>query len=367
MDSSFQWKTGTTRVTAACAGLLCLSLTAACGGGGSKNAAPPSPDVWATVDGRELKREDVEKVYRRVAQQSPVPSEEEAMTAKLSMLNELIVQDILVARAAELKIEVTPADLDAAFNERKKNMPEDAFQKELAARGLTSDDMKASLRRELLAEKVVDREVTSKVSVTDQEVSDYYNAHRAQFNIAEPAYRLAQIVITPVRDQQIANRQQDDAVTPEAADKKAAFLMEKLKAGTPFSEVARDFSEDPESAPNGGDLGFVPLSSLKQAPPMLRDAALKSSPGTVSHVASGGAHTLVLLIAKEEPGQRDLNTPGVKDNISSSLRSRREQLLRTAYLSAARADSNVVNYLARQIVQAQGKSPSLMPLSPGKK
>ena len=55
------------------------------------------------------------------------------MTAKLSLLNELIVQDILVARAAALKVEVTDAELDAAFSDRKKNMAEDAFQKELAA------------------------------------------------------------------------------------------------------------------------------------------------------------------------------------------------------------------------------------------
>ena len=136
-------------------------------------------------------------------------------------------------------------------------MPEEAFQKELASRGLTSDDMKASLRRELLAEKVVDREVTSKIAVTDQEITDYFNANRGQFNLAEPAYRIAQIVITPVRDSQNTNRQQDDATTPEGAAKKADFLMAKLKDGAAFSEVARDYSEDPESTPNGGDLGWT--------------------------------------------------------------------------------------------------------------
>jgi peptidyl-prolyl cis-trans isomerase SurA len=343
---------------------LCLSLTAACGG--SSKPAPSSPDVWATVDGREIKREDVEKVYRRVAQASPVPSEEEAMTAKLSLLNELIVQDILVARAAGLKIDITDAELDAAFADRKKNLPDDAFQKELAARGLTSDDMRAALRREMLADKVVEREVTSKIAVSDQEITDFYNANRSQFSLAEPAYRLAQIVVTPVRDQQVTNRKQDDATTPEMAAKKAAMLLALLKGGAPFSEVAKDYSEDPESTPNGGDLGFLPLAQLKQAPPALRDAALKAQPGTVSQVSAGGGFTLVLLIAKEEAGQRDLGTPGVKDGIATSIRTRREQLLKTAYLSAARSDAEVVNHLARQLVEAQGKAPSLLPAAPGK-
>jgi peptidyl-prolyl cis-trans isomerase SurA len=340
-----------------------MVLAASCGG--SKSASPSSADVWATVDGREIKREDVEKVYRRVAQQTPALSEEEALTAKLSLLNELIVQDILISRAPALKVEVTTAELDAAFAERRKNLTDEAFQKELSSRGLSADDMKAALRQELLADKVVDREVTSKIVVTEQEISDFFNANRSQFNLAEPAYRVAQIVVTPVREAQISNRRQDDATTPEQAAMKTQMLMERLKAGAPFSEVARDYSED-DSAPNGGDLGFVPLSALKQAPPALRDAALKTQPGQVSQVSAGGAHTLVLLISKEEAGQRDLGTPGLKDQISGSIKTRREQLLKTAYLSAARNDAVVVNHLARRIVDSQGKTPPLAPMAPGK-
>ena len=308
----------------------------------------------------------MEKVYRRVAQTAPAPPEEEALTAKLSLLNELIVQDILVARAATLKIDVTDAELDAAFADRKKNMADDAFQKELAARGLTSDDMRAALRRELIADKVVEREVTSKISVSDQEITDYFNSHRSQFNLAEPAYRLAQIVVTPVREAQLTNRRQDDATTPEAAAKKTAMLLGLLKGGSPFSEVAKDFSEDPESTRNGGDLGFLPLSQLNQAPPALRDAALKAQPGAVSQVSGGGGHTLVLLIAKEEAGQRDLSSPGLKDGIATSLKTRREQLLKTAYLTDARSSAAVVNHLAKRIVDGQGKAPSLVPVAPGK-
>ena len=342
--------------------LVCVVISAC----GSDRSASASPDAWATVDGREIRRDEVEKVYKRVAQPSPVPSEEEALTAKLSILNELIVQEILMGRARALKIEVTDAELETAFNDRKKNMPDDAFQKELNSRGLTVDDMRAALRRELTADKVMEREVTSKIAVSDQEIADYYNANRAQFNLAEPAYRIAQIVITPVREAELANRQNDDAVTPEAAQQKAQMLMARLKGGTSFSELAMDYSEDAQSAPNGGDLGFVPVSALKQVPAALRDAVLKAQPGTVSQVSAGGAHTLVLLVAKEDAGQRNLDTPGVKDGISSTLRGRREQLLRTAYLSAARNDATVVNYLAKRIVEAQGKAPSLAPASPGK-
>jgi peptidyl-prolyl cis-trans isomerase SurA len=341
--------------------LLCFSV--ACGG---STGAPSSPDVWAVVDGREIRRDAVEKAYRRVAPPNANATEEEKTTAKLGLLNEMIVQDILVAKAAALSIQVTDNDVDNAYLERKKNMPEDAFQKELNMRGLTMEDMKAGLRRELLADKVVEREVTSKVAVTDQEITDYFNSHKAQFNLAEPAYRIAQIVITPVAEPQLANRKGHDATSQPAADAKLQMLMTQLQGGADFSELATDYSEDPQTAPRGGDLGFVPLSQLNQAPPLLRDAVLKTNVGSVSKVSSGGAHSLVLVVAKEEAGQRDLSMPSVKDGIMTNIRNQRTALLRNAYLTAARADATVTNYLARQIVQSTGKPPALVPPAPGK-
>lgn len=58
-----------------------------------------------------------------------LPSEEEALTAKLGVLEELIMQDILAERARALALQVTDAEADTAFNERKKNLPDEAFQK----------------------------------------------------------------------------------------------------------------------------------------------------------------------------------------------------------------------------------------------
>jgi parvulin-like peptidyl-prolyl isomerase len=203
------------------------------------------------------------------------------------------------------------------------------------------------------------------VNVSDQ-TSPTFNANRAQFNRPEEAYRIAQIAITPVRDPQIANRSGDDATTPQEAAQKAQMLMERLKSGASFGELAADFSEDPQSAPRGGDLGFMPVSALQQAPPPLRDAVLKSKPGTVTTVSNNGAHTLVLVVAHETAGQKDPGMPEVKEAITSTLRGRREQLLRAAYLSAIRNDAVVVNHLADRLVESQGKTPSLAPAAPGK-
>lgn len=319
---------------------------------------PPSADAWAVVEGREIKKADVEKAYRRTPQAGEPLSEDETLTAKLALLNELIIQDILLAKARELKIELPETDVDAAFAEAKKNLTEQAFQQELTKRNLTAADMREEIRRDLLSQKVVEREVTSQITVTDKDITDFFNANKAQFNRTEESYHIAQIVITPVREAQLANRSGNDAATPQEAAAKTQMLMERLKSGVAFGELAADFSEDPRTAPRGGDLGWVPVSALKQAPPPLRDAVLKTTPGTVRVVSNGGAHTIVLVVAHDTAGQKDPSMPAVKDGISATIKGRREQLLRAAYLAALRNDTVVTNYLAKRVVESKGKMPA---------
>jgi peptidyl-prolyl cis-trans isomerase SurA len=337
--------------------LSVLALMSVAAGCNSRPKAPAavSADTWATVDGRSITRDDVEKTFRRSQDPSATLSPEEAMTLKLSILNEMIVQDILIAKAAALKIDVSPSELDAAYAERKKNLTDAAFEEELKKRSLSAADMREGVRRELLAKKLIDQEVVAKVTVTDQQVNEFFNANRAQFTVAEESYRIAQIVITPERAQQQTNRTGNDATTPQEAAFKVRMVMERLQGGARFSEVAMDYSEDPESAPRGGDLGLVPMSALKQAPEPLRKAVIGQKPGAVNVVSAGGIHTIVMVLAHEPAGERGLSTPGVKDGITQTLKDRKEQLLRTAYLSAARGDATVVNHAARRVVELQGK------------
>ena len=173
-----------------------FALAVGAGACQSQPAAPPaprevSPDVWAEVDGREIKRDDVEKAFRRTVQPNQQFSEDEAMAAKLGLLDQMIVEDIMIAKAGELKVELPQSELDAAFNEGKKNMTDEQFNQELAARKLTAADMREGLRRDLLSRKVVEREVTSKINVSDQDVNEFFQANKAQFNLPEDGYRIA--------------------------------------------------------------------------------------------------------------------------------------------------------------------------------
>ena len=166
-----------------------------------------------------------------------------------------------------------------------------------------------------MAQKVIERDVASKITVTDQDIDDFFQANKTQFNLTEKAFHIAQIVVTPVRDADLNNRRGDDATTVQAATGKVQMLMERLKSGTPFGEVAMDYSEDPQSVPRGGDVGLVPASALRQAPPQLRNAVMKLQRGSVGVVSVEGGHAIVALVAKQAAGQRDPSMPEVHDGL----------------------------------------------------
>lgn len=329
---------------------------------GCKRETPPAPDVWAVVNGQEIKRDEVEKYYRsRANPEGQEPSQEEALSLKLNILDELVNNEILLERAKKMGMEATDGEVEDKFTEAKSPFTEEEFQRQLKDRGVTMDDLKRELRRQLSIQKLINREVKAKISITDQDINDFYKQNQAQFNVTEPQYRVAQIKITPQRDPQLHNRKNDDAATDIEARRKAAALEENLAGGADFAQLAMDYSEDPATVATGGDMGYIPESALKQSQtdPALRVAVLSLKVGQVSPVipARGNYHILKLL-AKEAPGQRDLNDPSVQQSIREMLLNRKEQLLRAAYMAEARDSAKVVNYLAKQVVESAGKLPA---------
>ena len=83
------------------------------------------------------------------------------------------------------------------MNEIKSPYTQEQFDQKLKDKKITLDDFRRDLRRSLTVEKVLNKEVTSKINVTDQDVSDYYNAHKGEFNLIEAQYHLAQIYVSP--------------------------------------------------------------------------------------------------------------------------------------------------------------------------
>src|SRR5579872_3962266 len=328
-------------------------------GAGCKQKSQPSPDVWAVVNGQEIKREDVDKYYRtRVNPEGQEPSQEEALSLKLNVLDELINNEILLERAKKLNLEASDGEVEDKFTELKSPYTEEEFQRQLKDRNVSVNDLKSDLRRQLSIQKLLNREVVAKITITDQDVTDAYNANKAQFNVAEPRYRIAQIVVTPRKEPQIRNLKNDDATNQVEAERKVKMLEDKLNSGADFAQLAMDYSEDINSSAMGGDLGYVPESALNQSDPSLKKMVMDMKPGQVSPpLQLKDGYRILKLVTRESPGQRNISDPQVQQTIRDTLRNRKEQLLRSAYLAIARDEARVRNYLAEQVVEASGKLP----------
>jgi peptidyl-prolyl cis-trans isomerase SurA len=330
---------------------------------GCNKEARHAPDVWAVVNGREIKRDEVDKYYRtRVNPEGQEPSPEESLSQKLNVLDELINNEILLEKAKKLNLEASDGEVEDKFTELKSPYTEDEFQRRLKDQAMTVEDLKLELRRQLSIQKLLNREVVAKISITDQDVTDFYNANKAQFNVAEPQYHIAQILVTPRKEQQIRNRKNDDATNEAEAQRKVKMLMDRLNSGADFAQLAMDYSEDVNTAGTGGDLGYVPESALNQSDPALKKVVVGLKAGQVSQPiqvqTKDGQRILILkLITRESPGLRGIAEPQVQQTIRDTLRNRKEQLLRLAYLAIARDGSRVTNYLAEQVIESAGKLP----------
>src|SRR5205823_13448779 len=123
---------------------------------------------------------------------------------------------------------------------------------------------------------------TSKINISDKEIADFYNTNKAQFNLIEPRYHLAQIVVTAQPAQQVSNLKNDKAQNEADARKKIQMIENRLESGDDFSQVAMNYSEQPDTAGNGGDMGMISESQLRTNPAIYA-AVSKLKPGEISH------------------------------------------------------------------------------------
>src|ERR1700736_2586463 len=342
------------------AALFAVSLMIFSAGCSSKR---PGDDVAATVDGRKIYKADVEKYYQNQTSGSDQqPVGEQATSLRLGILRELIDNEILMRRAEKLGLLATDEEVDSKLNEIKSPYTKEQFENRLKDKKTTVDDLKRDLRRSLTVDKVLNKEITSKINVTDQDITNYYNAHKAEFNLIEPQYHLARILVTTVPNPQVHNLKNDKAQNEADARKKIQTIVNRLDSGDDFGTLAMNYSEDAETSGSGGDLGFVPESSLRNTDPGTRDAVSKLKPGQYSTVIpltnpmnkQGAAFQVVKLSSKEPAGQRELADPRVQQAIRTQLRHRREQLLKAAYYEVLRDQARVENYYAQKVLDGNG-------------
>ena len=316
---------------------------------------PVSPGVAATVNGRPISYAALDAMAAQFSN-APVKSNPEQTTGmRLEVLRTLVDNEIFLQRAEKEGLLASDADVDVKFNEVKAPYTQEEWQKLLQQRKITVAEFKAQIRRELSVQKLFNKEIGSHITITDKEVTDFYNANKASFNLPENKIRLAQILVTASPEVTVNNLKNDKAQNDQQAQNKIKMIELRIRQGEDFGTLAQNYSED-QFAANGGDVGFVPESALGQANPELRKLILDMTPGQVSpiiHTQEG--YRIIKLIAKEPAGQRELSDPRVQEEIRQGLFQGKEQVLRAAFYEVARSEAKVVNYYAESVLETRDK------------
>lgn len=338
----------------ATAALLLCAAAAGC------NRAP-GPDVVAKVNGHAIQRTELDRFYQSStannSQQQHPTTTEQINIAKLDILRQLIDDEMLQQRAAKLNLVATDEEVDAKLSELKAPYTQEEFDQNLKAKGMTLDEARRQIRRSLTSAKLMNKEIISKINVTDGDIANYYNENKSAFNLPEPEYHLAQIVVTTSPSAQSGNLQNNKASNEAEAKKKIDQLHNRLESGEDFGTLAANLSEQPSNASNGGDMGFFPESQLRSDPTVFA-AISKLKPGQITDVLPSyttdstkriAGYAIYKLIATEVAGQRQLNDPRVQQAIRQQLRDGRAQLLKNAYYEILRDQARVENYFAEEV------------------
>lgn len=275
-----------------------LSSLAACGG--DKKPFPPPPPAVAVVNGQSIELREFQKALGEetalAKRETPLKTEERE-SLKEEVLDNLIRERIMIQRARELSLSIGEAELAARIEEIRKDY-NGQFDTLFGEGGISLPEWKEALRKRMLLEKLIARDVNAKIQVADEEAERYYNAHRKAY-ATDRRVRVAQIVL-PDRD-------------------RAEGVLKRLKAGEDFGKVAREVSIGPEAA-TGGDLGFFERGVMPEA----IDRMVFSLPvGKVSGVAQSpyGFHIFKVLGQAAAGGRKFAD---VREKVIADLRKQAE-------------------------------------------
>ena len=288
------------------------------------------PEVLARVNGETVTRTEFEEYIRNLEGQagSPIPADQRDRIYR-GVLDQLVGYKLLLQEAKARKVAVPDADVDARIAEVKKQFPsEDLFMQTLIDRKMTLDQIKADARRDMSIAKLIDAEIAPRVAVKPAQVEDFYKNNPDKF--VEPERVRASHIL-------IATAENADAATKAQAKVKAQQILKDLKAGKDFAALARQHSQDPGSAVNGGDLGFFPQGQMVGP---FNDAAFSLKPGATSDLVETQFGYHIIRVAEKQPA-RTAPLEEMRPRIEEFLKHQNRESETESFVKALRSKSKV--------------------------
>jgi peptidyl-prolyl cis-trans isomerase SurA len=335
-------------ITAAFLAATLLSLGACSNSGGADSK---DNTVAATVNGKNILLKEVEQgVSTQSGGKQAQLSQLELAQARLQVLGGLIQQEVLFQRAEREKMLPTEDEITAFINQNKlqSGMTDDDLQKSLASQNLTMESYRELTRKNIAVQKLQEK-YNSKITVSDKEVEDFYNGNRERF-VSARGVALAMIMADPA-DNSSQGITRNDAKSDAEAKLKIDNINQQLKGNADFATVARAQSEDPNSVPRGGDIGFATEDDLKQngfpADLITKFFSMQAGDKTEPvRFVNGKWYIFKLEEKRLQTENLTLESPGVRQQITQALTKQRSDILNGALLEVSMNESKIVNNMA---------------------
>ncbi len=321
--------------------------------GPTAGAGDTSNQTAATVNGKVIKMEEVDRSVKQQAQgQEAKMSPLELAGARLQVLQSLIEQEVMFQKAEKENLAPTEEEITAEVNKQKvdSHLSAEEFDKQMKDAGFSEAALRDNTKRGLAIKKLVDK-ITARIEAPkDKEITDLYTANPEMF-VKKRGVKLATIVIDP------SNSGQGDVTTNDAeANVRIKELLTKLsQPGSDFAALAREYSEDPSKL-QGGDLGYMSEDEMKQNFGAQNAAGFMNPQfaiGAITNVIplNGKGYVFKLQDRVEKEEAMTLESPGVRQQIIDLLTNNRKQLLAASYQANAMNEAKVENLLAKKVVE----------------
>jgi parvulin-like peptidyl-prolyl isomerase len=242
--------------------LVVLALAA----GSALSGAELVEQIVVRVNDRLITQTEFDKRLA-IAAKAPGRTRTDMEELQRTVLEDLIREKLLEERAKEMSVSATDEEVDVAVARVKAqyNLTTDAeFDAALAQSGMTRDELKRQMRQTITLQKVIGRDVTSQLQLTDDALRLEYERKKEQFYAIPESAHVAEIVL------------KFSASNAEGRQKAVTEIEQvrvRVKTGTPFADVAKEISEG-TTKDKGGDLGTVSKGELVEA----LDAAIFVTP-----------------------------------------------------------------------------------------
>jgi parvulin-like peptidyl-prolyl isomerase len=239
-------------------------------------------------------------------------------------------------------------------------MTDEEYARQLKEQNMTPEALREEAKKDLAINSLQDK-YAGKVTISDREVEDYYNANKTNFK-NERGVSLAVIIVDPADNtaQGITNDAKGDA----EAKAKADSIYQQLKSGpADFATVARAKSEDPQSLLKGGDIGFFSEDGLKQAglPKEIIDQFMgPMAVGSITEPKLVNSRWYIFKLQDKRLQTENLTLESqgpqgtVRQQIALELTNQRKEILNAALLTVALSEAKIVNNFAASMLSNPG-------------